>query len=99
MYIYVQNLLKYTPPRVDYYKFKVLPCEQAPRGALAAGWKRNESLQLCLWNLNSTSNSLVAPRQLSCKISTNKRAAETSTNVDVVVNFLSQVIVFGYEIQ
>ena len=73
MYIYVQNPLKYTPPRVDYYKFKVLPCEQALWGELAVG------------------------RELSCKISTNQCEVETSTNVDVVVNFLSQVIVFGYD--
>ena len=71
MYMYVQNPLKYTPPRVDYYKFKVLPCKQAPRGTLAEGRKKKERSQLRLWNLNSTSNSLVAPRQLSCKISTN----------------------------
>ena len=55
----------------NYYKFKVLPCKQAPRGTLVAGRKRKECSQLRLWNLNSTFNSLVAPRQLSCKISTN----------------------------
>ena len=55
----------------NYYKFKVLPRKQAPRGTLVAGRKRKECSQLRLWNLNSTSNSLVAPRQLSCKISTN----------------------------
>jgi len=72
IYMYIQNPLKYTPPRVDYYKFKVLPCEQALRGELAVG------------------------RELSCKISTNQCKVETSTNVHVMVNFLSQVIVFGY---
>ena len=41
-----------------------------------------ESLQLRLWNLNSTSNSPVAPRRLSCYISANKREAETNANVN-----------------
>ena len=48
-------------------------------GALwGRGGKRKESLQLRLWNLNSTSNSPVAPRRLSCQISANQREAETS---------------------
>ena len=38
------------------------------------GRKRKESLQLRLWNLNSISNSPVAPRQLSCQISANQSA-------------------------
>ena len=41
-------------------------CEQALKGR-----KRKESLQTHLWNLNSSSNSPVAPRQLSCQISAN----------------------------
>ena len=45
------------------------------------GGKRKESLQLRLLNLNSTSNSSVAPRRLSCQISANQREAETSANV------------------
>ena len=44
-----------------------IACEQALRGALAAGGKRKESLQLRLWNLNSTSNSPVAPRRQSSR--------------------------------
>ena len=41
------------------------------------------SLQsLCLWNLNSTSNSPVALRRLSCQISANQREVETSGNVN-----------------
>ena len=43
--------------------------------------KRKESLQLCLWNLNCTCNSPVAPCQLSCQISANQREAELSGNV------------------
>ena len=35
-----------------------------------------------LWNLNSTSNSPVALRRLSCQISTNQREAEARTNVN-----------------
>ena len=37
------------------------------------GRRRKESLQLRLWNLNSTSNSLVAPRRLSCQIPANQQ--------------------------
>ena len=48
--------------------------------ASSPGGKRKESLQLHLWNLNSTSNSKVAPHLLSCQISANQRKAETSTN-------------------
>ena len=36
----------------------------------------------CVWNLNSTSNSTVAPCQLSCQISDNQRKAETNTNLN-----------------
>ena len=43
-------------------------CEQTLKGR-----KRKESLQTHLWNLNSISNSPVAPRQLSCQISANSR--------------------------
>ena len=39
------------------------------------------SPELCLWNLNSTSNIPVTPRGLSCQISANQRKAETSANV------------------
>ena len=48
------------------------------------GGKRKEILQLlvCLWNLNSTSSSPVAPCRLSCQISANQREVETSTNVN-----------------
>ena len=64
------------------------------------GSKRKESLQLRLWNLNSSSNSPVAPHQLSCQISVNQRQAETSTNInkhwktsakgnDVITNVIS----------
>ena len=64
------------------------------------GGKRKESLQLHPCNLNSTSNSPVAPRRLSCQISANQREAETSANVnnhwktrakgnDVITNVIS----------
>ena len=46
------------------------------------GGKRKESLQLRLWNLNSTSNCPVAPRGLNCQIFANQREAETSANVN-----------------
>ena len=56
--------------------------EQALRGAqLAAGGKRKESLQLRLWNLYSASNSHVAPRRPSCRISAKQHEAETSASV------------------
>ena len=51
-------------------------------GALAAGRKSKESLQLHLWNLNSTSSFPVAPRQLSCQISANEHEAVKSTHVN-----------------
>ena len=64
------------------------------------GGKRKESLQLRLWNLNSTSNSPLAPRRLNCQISANQRKAEMSINVnkhfktcakgkDVITNIIS----------
>ena len=64
------------------------------------GGKMNESLQLRLWNFNSTSNSPEAPRRLSCQISANQREEETSANVnkhwktpakgnDVITNVIS----------
>ena len=49
-------------------------------GGRAGG--RKESLQLCLWNLNSTSNSPEAPCQLSCQISAKESGVETSVNVN-----------------
>ena len=60
-----------------------LACKQALWGALAKGQEKEGDLtasQLCLWDLNSTSNSPVAPRRLSCQISANQREAETSKN-------------------
>ena len=56
-------------------------CEQALRGALWGG-ERKESSQLRLWNLNSTSNSPVAARWLSCQIFANQREAETNAIVN-----------------
>ena len=44
--------------------------------------KRKESLQLHLWNFNSTSHSPLAPRRLSCQIFANQRESETSANVN-----------------
>ena len=46
------------------------------------GGKSKDYLKLCLWNLNSTSNSPVAPPRLSCQISDNQHEAETSANVN-----------------
>ena len=57
-------------------------------------------LELLLWNLNSTSNSPVAPRQISCQISANQRKAEMSWSVkkhwkthtkgnDIITNVIS----------
>ena len=51
-----------------------LACKQALWGALAKGQEKEgdlTALQLCLWDLNSTSNSPVAPHRLSCQISAN----------------------------
>ena len=58
-------------------------CKQALRGALGAGReKKGACLQLRLWNLNSNSNSPVAPRWLSCQIFANQREAETNAIVN-----------------
>ena len=54
-----------------------LACEQVLRGR-----NRNESLQLRLWNLNSPSNSPMAPHWLSCQISTNQHEVEMSVKVN-----------------
>ena len=62
-----------------------LSCKQALWGALAKGQEKEgdlTALQLCLWDLNSTSNSPVVPRRLSCQISTNQQEAEMSASVN-----------------
>ena len=60
------------------------------------GRKRKERLQLRLWDLKSTYNSPVTPRQLSCQISANQRKVEMSANVnkhwithDIITNVIS----------
>jgi len=60
-----------------------LACEQALRGALAAGREKEGELATTSLDFdpNSTSNSSVARRRLSCQISANKREAETTANV------------------
>ena len=58
------------------------PASKLSGALLRRGGKRKESLQLPLWNLNSTPNSPVAPRRLGCQISANQCEAETSTNVN-----------------
>ena len=59
-----------------------IACKQALWGALVVGWgKRKESFQQGLWNLNSTSNSHVAPCWLSCQFSANPREAEMSATL------------------
>ena len=56
-------------------------------------------LHLRLWNLNSTSNSPVAPLRLSCQVAANQHEAATSSNVnkhwktrakgnDVITNYI-----------
>ena len=59
----------------------VLACEQALRGALPAGREKEGELATTSLNLNSTSNSPVAPSRLSCQISASQRKAETNANV------------------
>ena len=49
------------------------------------GKRRTQSLQLHLWNLNSTSNYPVVPCWLSCQIYDNQREEETSANVEKYV--------------
>ena len=52
---------------------RFLACEQALRGTLAAGREKKGELATTFPNLNSTSNSPVAPRRLSCQINANQR--------------------------
>ena len=59
----------------------VLACEQALQGALAAGEKRKESLQLRLWIWIPPPIPLWLPVDWSCQNSADQREAETSTNV------------------
>ena len=47
-----------------------------------SGSRAGKGRRACLRNFNSTSNSPVAPSQLSCQISANQRKAETSANVN-----------------
>ena len=61
------------------FTWKGLACDQAIQSALAARQEKEagkETLQLRLWNLNSTSTSPVAPQQLSCQIVANQREVE-----------------------
>ena len=60
------------------------PASKLSRTLWRRGGKRREILQLhvCLWNLNSTSNSPVAPRRLSCPISANQHEVEVNANVN-----------------
>ena len=77
-----------------------LACEQASRGALAAGREKEGELATTSLELNSTSNFPVACLRLNCQISANQREAATNTNVnkhwkarakdnDVITNVIS----------
>ena len=55
---------------------------QALWGALAAGQQKEGELATTSLGFDFTSNSRLAPRRLSCQISSNQRKAETSTNVN-----------------
>ena len=61
-----------------------LACEQAfPAGTLVEGQEKEEELATTSqWNLNSTSNSPVAPCQVSCEISAKQCEAKTSADVN-----------------
>ena len=66
----------------------------SPRRSGGGAGKWKESLQLRLWNLNSTSNSPVAPRRLSCQISANQRERKQKEKTrakgnDVITNVIS----------
>ena len=86
--------------KVSNWKQTTWPESKLSRALCRRGGKRKESLQLRFRNLNSTSNSPVPPRRLSCQISANQREAETSANVnkhrkssakgnDVITNVIS----------
>ena len=67
------------------------PVSKLSRALLRRGEKRNESLQLRLWNLNSAPNSPMAPLRLSCQISANQHKVETNAKKNmwrVMTSFL-----------
>ena len=67
------------------------PVSKLSSALLRRGEKRNESLQLRLWNLNSAPNSPMAPLRLSCQISANQRKVETNAKKNmwrVMTSFL-----------
>ena len=59
---------------------------------MTAGQERKESLQLRLWNLNSTSKSPVGPGRLSCQISANQREERTISNVTNIERHVLRVM-------
>ena len=76
------------------------PVNELSRVLWLRGRKRKERMQLRLWNLNSVSNSPLAPCRLSCQVSAYQQEAETSANVkkhgkprpegnDVIINVIS----------
>ena len=69
-------------PSYEVIRTTLSPASELSGGLWGWGGKKKESLQLRLWNLNSTSNSPVAPRRLSCQISTYQSKAKTSANVN-----------------
>ena len=82
---YVENNLIFYILRLFYVSAYIFSGKQAFWGALVEGrGKEGElaALQLCLWNLNSTSNSPVASCRLSCQISANQREVEMSASVN-----------------
>ena len=61
-------------------------------GRSDGGQERKESLQLRLWNLNSTFKSPVGSGRLSCQISANHREEETSSNVTNIERHVPRVM-------
>ena len=79
---------------------RFIACEQALRGALTAGWEKEEELATTSLKFKFHLQFPVTPRRLSCQISANQREAETSANVnkhwktsakgnDVITNVIS----------
>ena len=71
------------------------PVSKLSSALLRRGEKRNESLQLRLWNLIRAPNSPMAPLRLSCQISANQRKVETNAKKkhvkgnDIISNVIS----------
>ena len=82
IFVKLSSLMTFKKKTVEGSMNSALACEQASRGALAAGREKEGELATTSLELNSTSNFPVACLRLNCQISANQREAATNTNVN-----------------